>query len=466
MKKKIFFFCVLLLSAVLLPNAVNSQLLTGYNQRFYPTVFDAAEGVAMPFLLQQGYKTMTGVTVEQDTLLIYNGTTYYITNKYQNPEKGNENNYYLLAKDYPGYQIDIFKNVWHVNIPNVFYNYNESRFSSLADCVGFGTRLLSSVGDTTESGNAYLSLINTIHALKVTPMAVKGFVASAYEIGAAFSVLPDVNPGGWSYVSGNIMSDSINAYNHRIHPSLGEYNGRVKGDYGSSIAGDILAFSYGPGSESNGHFMVMSDEPYMVNADTLSHFYPNVHSDSITAFLNRYNIWATPVYDCSGHMAHFHDSRTITSGIGHGTLWILTDPETDVPMGLIFKTPAKGVTEISAQMLNDEHTWAITVGRFGDKLTGSGSNGNIVPSKSELGQNYPNPFNPVTNIQYKISKPGLVRLTVYDIQGRVVQSLVNNQQSAGTYEISFDASKFSSGAYFYTLATDGNIVTKRMLLVK
>lgn len=464
--RKLILSAFVLFFVVILPYPVKSQLLNGYNQRFYPTVFDAAEGVAMPFLLQQGYKTMTGVTIEQDTLLVYNGTTYYLTNRYQNPEKGNGNNYYLTSKDYSSYQIDIFKNVWHINIPNVFYNYNDNRFSSLADCVGFGTRLLSSVGDTTESGNAYLNLINSVRSLQVTPMAVKGFVASAYEIGAAFPVLPDVNPGGWEYVSGNIISDSINAYNHRLHSTLGEYNGRVKGNYGNSIAGDILAFSYGPGGESNGHFMVMSASPYRVNADTLSHFYPNVHSDSIAAFLTRYNVWATPVYDCSGHMAHFHDSRTITSGIGHGTLWILTGPGTDVPLGLIFKTPKVSDTEISVQMLNDEHTWAISVGRFWSKLTGNEQNGTNIPTKPELEQNYPNPFNPATNIKYSISSPGMVKLAVYDMQGRVVQSLVNSYQPAGRYEVSFNAGKFASGVYFYSLSANNFTENRKMILIK
>jgi hypothetical protein len=443
-----------------------AQLLSGYNQQFYTNVFDAAEGVAMPFLLQQGYKTMPGVTIHQDTMLMYNSQVYTLTNRYQNPEKGNANGYYLEANQYGTYQINIFKNVWHIDIPHVFYNYSQFSFSSLADCVGFGTRLLSAVGDTTEDGNAYLSLIKTIKSDNTTIMAVRGYVASAYEFGAAFPTLPDTDPNGWSYVSGNIIADSINAYNHRKHSGVKKYNGRVKGGYGLSRAGDVLSFSYGPGGESNGHFMVMTQQPYPVGFDTVQHFYPNVSSSEIQSFLNTYDIYATPVYDCSGKQAHFHDSRVYTSGIGHGTLWIITQKNTGIPMGLIFKTPSPTAKSIDAQMLNGQHTWAITVGRYKGALTGMGNNGTQTPSKPNLSQNYPNPFNPSTNIKFQIPKEDFVKLVIFDIAGRELQTLVNGKLNAGTHSASWNASAFPSGVYFYNLQAGGFSETKKMTLVK
>lgn len=469
MKKRhnLSLYCILFFALTAFSLQAYSQPLIGYNQQFYNSPFDAAEGIAMPFLLQQGYKTLPGVEIYHDTMLMYNGNIYPINNRYQNPESGNKNGYYLSTAQYKAYQIEIFKNVWHLNIPNVFYNYTESSFYSWADCVGFGTRLLSSVGDTTEDGNAYLSLIKTIKTSNTTMMAVKGFVASAYEIGAAFPTLADVNPNGWEYVSGNVISDSVNAYNHRMHPKLGEYNGRIKGGYDKCRAGDILAFSYAPGGESNGHFMVMSGQPYLMTYDSLRHFYPNVPDSSINNFLSTYNVYATPVYDCSGKEAHFHDSRAFTSGIGHGTLWILTEPATGVPVGLIFKTPLSTSTEINAQMLNDVHTWAITVGRYNSSLTGQGNQGtNSIPVKPELKQNYPNPFNPSTSISYSLPKAGLVRLSVYDALGREVETLAYGIKQPGKYEITFDAAGFNSGVYFYKLTAGGTSTTKKMILVK
>jgi hypothetical protein len=91
---------------------------------------------------------------------------------------------------------------------------------------------------------------------------------------------------------------------------------------------------------------------------------------------------------------------------------------------------------------------------------------NQVPDKYSLSQNYPNPFNPVTNIHYQIIKSGNVRLTVYDMLGRTVETVVNQNQKAGTYTVQFDASRLASGAYFYRLQTSDFTETKKMILTK
>jgi hypothetical protein len=68
-----------------------------------------------------------------------------------------------------------------------------------------------------------------------------------------------------------------------------------------------------------------------------------------------------------------------------------------------------------------------------------------------LFQNYPNPFNPQTKITYSIKEKGLVQLSVYNLLGQLVSKLVNNTQDAGTYSVSFDGSKLSSGIYIYEI---------------
>jgi hypothetical protein len=83
-----------------------------------------------------------------------------------------------------------------------------------------------------------------------------------------------------------------------------------------------------------------------------------------------------------------------------------------------------------------------------------------------LEQNYPNPFNPSTKIKFQIPEAGMVSLTVYDILGKEVVSLVNEEKSPGKYELNFDATGISSGIYFYTLRTNNYINTKKMILVK
>jgi hypothetical protein len=88
------------------------------------------------------------------------------------------------------------------------------------------------------------------------------------------------------------------------------------------------------------------------------------------------------------------------------------------------------------------------------------------PSKYSLSQNYPNPFNPITNVKFSILNSGDVKLVVYDIMGKEVQTLVNERLQPGTYEAAFDGSSLNSGVYFYKLITNTFSETKKMLLIK
>lgn len=80
--------------------------------------------------------------------------------------------------------------------------------------------------------------------------------------------------------------------------------------------------------------------------------------------------------------------------------------------------------------------------------------------------NYPNPFNPSTTISYAIPKPAKVNLTVYDMLGKVISTLVNEEKPAGTFKVTFDGSAHATGVYFYTLSADNRILTRKMLLIK
>ncbi|HEY3251593.1 MAG TPA: T9SS type A sorting domain-containing protein [Ignavibacteria bacterium] len=101
-----------------------------------------------------------------------------------------------------------------------------------------------------------------------------------------------------------------------------------------------------------------------------------------------------------------------------------------------------------------------------DNFTGITSNNNQIPSEYSLSQNYPNPFNPVTNIKFSVPQVSFVKLIVYDITGREVASLVNQQMNAGVYTVDFNASNLSSGVYFYRINTEGFSDVKKMMLVK
>jgi hypothetical protein len=91
---------------------------------------------------------------------------------------------------------------------------------------------------------------------------------------------------------------------------------------------------------------------------------------------------------------------------------------------------------------------------------------NGVPSAFNLYQNYPNPFNPITNIKFSIARSQLTILSVYDILGREVKTLVKEIKQPGVYTVQWDASKIPSGIYFYRLNVGEFIETKKLLLIR
>jgi hypothetical protein len=92
--------------------------------------------------------------------------------------------------------------------------------------------------------------------------------------------------------------------------------------------------------------------------------------------------------------------------------------------------------------------------------------GNGIPEHYSLDQNFPNPFNPATVIRYNLPERADVNLSVYDVAGRLIETLVNGSREAGSYEISFNAANLSSGLYFYRLEAGSFSQMQRMLLVK
>jgi hypothetical protein len=89
-----------------------------------------------------------------------------------------------------------------------------------------------------------------------------------------------------------------------------------------------------------------------------------------------------------------------------------------------------------------------------------------IPVLYSLEQNYPNPFNPVTTIKFNIPKSGVVKLSVYDMMGREVTTLVNQELLAGRYSVDFNALSLASGVYFYKLQAGEFTDTKKMMLIK
>jgi hypothetical protein len=95
----------------------------------------------------------------------------------------------------------------------------------------------------------------------------------------------------------------------------------------------------------------------------------------------------------------------------------------------------------------------------------------LLPDKFTLDQNYPNPFNPITTLRYELPENGHVNITIYDMLGRQVKTLVNHTQDAGYRSIIWDATNnygkpVSAGIYLYQIQASENISTKKMVLLK
>lgn len=170
------------------------------------------------------------------------------------------------------------------------------------------------------------------------------------------------------------------------------------------------------------------------------------------------------------------DDAPVISSEGNGTLVVKMSLRTTAasfdpgqPLNLTWKSPADGgfYTKISAyvgifiQDISTYNTHSIDTNTVSVSQLSS-----VIPSDYKIYQNYPNPFNPSTKIKFDIPQNAKIKLTVFDISGKETEVLLNDNLSAGSYEFKWDASKYSSGVYFYRLQTEDFTETKRMLLIK
>lgn len=91
---------------------------------------------------------------------------------------------------------------------------------------------------------------------------------------------------------------------------------------------------------------------------------------------------------------------------------------------------------------------------------------NNIPKQYVLLQNYPNPFNPTTKIKYQLPESGKVTLKIYDVVGREIVTILNEQKEAGYYEVEWNANETSSGIYYYKIQAGAFTEIKKMLLIK
>ena len=180
---------------------------------------------------------------------------------------------------------------------------------------------------------------------------------------------------------------------------------------------------------------------------------------------------------------------TLTAGWGGplgGTNWVFDMDDLTAPVGQVGNWHGRsgfnqGVTDgprgvaFDAQgnlYLADFYTNAVHYYSYSEALTISDDNQkNIIADQYILSQNYPNPFNPNTRIEFKIPMMEQVNISVYNLEGRIVKTLVNQVMNAGSHEISWNGTneigaKVSTGMYIYQLKTNSTMLTRRMTFIK
>ncbi len=137
---------------------------------------------------------------------------------------------------------------------------------------------------------------------------------------------------------------------------------------------------------------------------------------------------------------------------------------------LINKLPSQKSTnslfsspKIPKRLAEQEYRYKIAIRQ---KTAVSVEPSNEDPVKFSLSQNFPNPFNPTTTIRYSVEDAGNVTLTVYNLMGQQVATLVNKQQNSGDFNVTWDASDVASGMYYYQLVSNGQTITRKMTLIK
>jgi photosystem II stability/assembly factor-like uncharacterized protein len=121
----------------------------------------------------------------------------------------------------------------------------------------------------------------------------------------------------------------------------------------------------------------------------------------------------------------------------------------------------------NAQVLHNNKLYAARLdGLWYKTIPSTGVEEPELPGRIALEQNYPNPFNPSTNIRFRVQGSGIVSLKVFDMLGREVATLVNEERPADFYTVSFNASGLASGVYLYRLTAGGMSLTRRMVVVR
>jgi photosystem II stability/assembly factor-like uncharacterized protein len=252
-------------------------------------------------------------------------------------------------------------------------------------------------------------------------LGVSAFGSTAIGVGGAGAVVMSINGGSaWGLT---VIGSQLTFFN-----SVSLVNSSTGWLVGSTPGGNVIAKSTNSGFVWNAETDPVTDQLFGVSFASI---------DTGTAV--------------GGNGAIIHT----TNG---GNTWISqTSPTTQILNGVSFVNPNFGIAVGSL---------GIILRTTSGGVSGVKSISNNISEQFYLQQNYPNPFNPSTKINFSVPKSSAVKLTVYDIGGKKIDVLVNQNLQPGVYEADWNPVNLASGIYFYTLKTSEFLQTKRMILIK
>ena len=314
---------------------------------------------------------------------------------------------------------------WSPRSSGTFFNLNRIRFIKVGGEVT-NTGLITGSGGvilkTTDGGNSWFSLNSGSSAILHTPSSPT--MQISYAVGYNGVVLKTTN-GGSNWFSQN---SGINTGLLLFEVDF------VNKDTGIAVAGTV--------NYTNGYIYKTTNGGTTWVA-TLSNYSAGIHSIK---------------YHSSMEVSVVGNNGSIFRSYDGGNTWtVQTCQSTALLKGLAFFNPNIGYAT------GENGTVVKTMSGGLVSLSPSSS---FLPEKFSLKQNFPNPFNPATKINFDIKNSTFATLKVYDMTGKEVKSLVNENIAAGSYEVNFNASELNSGVYFYTLKTNEFTETKKMMLVK
>ncbi len=309
----------------------------------------------------------------------------------------------------------------------------------------------------------------------------------------------------WRQIQAEVDSGYVEAASHsRTHPATpySDPSGEVNGSYDDILNHIILPSPYNVGGKEYIYTWIAPYGDYDSTVDSLleisGYLAPRVYAnlDTTSPRIYVYGDSTLSAWDSSrNHFKPFFPTVELgaPSWGGGDTSLVSLDSLFDVVVakGDVYHCmwhPQVIISDINKRYLNDhidyisgrKNIWYVNLGilylyhlvqmeNSSGTTTGIASSAKI-PSTFRLLQNYPNPFNPTTTITYSLAEKSNVKLTIYDILGRQIQTLFEGQQNSGTHTYRFNASNLSSGIYFYTMeANDGERTykdVKKMILLK